>query len=364
MRILHLDTRPDWRGGQHQILLTMRGQRARGHQVELFSRSDSLLGRRADAEGFSAHRFSPHPARWQATLALRRILQREKFDIVHAHDAHALTAAWLARAARRSALIVSRRVANPLSRVRLGLGRYRAAHRILAVSQFVAESVIASGIDQKSVGIVYDGVEIPPEITPQQRRAARAGWKIAEEEILLGCIGYLLPEKGQEVLLRAMPIVRKEFPGCRLILAGPGPCLGRLEALAREIGVEGSVIFAGFVEDVGAVYCALDLFVFPSLAEPLGSALLAAMAYGLPAVAVASGGVPEIIQHNRNGILIPGAQAQELAKAIQALLADPVRRPQLGQAGRRTVEERFSADRLAGRTLEEYGKALAEKERE
>jgi glycosyltransferase involved in cell wall biosynthesis len=363
MRILHVDTRPDWRGGQQQILLTMRGQRARGHEVQLLSRSDSLLGRRSEACGLSIHQFPPRPARLQAARALRGILREQDFDIVHAHDAHALTAAWLARAHRRSVLIASRRVAHPLGRGWLGRARYRAAGRILAVSQFVAASVMASGIDPRSVGIVHDGVEIPPETTPQQRQAARVGWKISEDEILLGCLSYLLPEKGQEVLLRAMPILSKKFPNCRLILAGAGPCRARLEELGGELGVQHSVIFAGFVEDVHSVYCGLDLFVFPSLVEPLGSSLLAAMAYGLPAIAIASGGVPEIIEHNRNGILISEARAQELAEAIQSLLDHPERLAELGRAARQTVKERFSADRLADRTLEEYGIALGEKER-
>ncbi|MHB8485613.1 MAG: glycosyltransferase family 4 protein [Candidatus Acidiferrales bacterium] len=363
MRILHLDTRPDWRGGQLQILLTLRGLRERGHDAQLMARQDSPLARRAAAESFSVHLFPPRFLRLQAALCLREILDQQTFDILHAHDPHALTAAWLTRAHRRCRLVVARRVAYPLSRAPLSLARYHAACRIIAVSQFVADSVIASGIESKRVAVVYDGVEIPSATTVEMRRAARAQWGITDDDFLIGCVGYLLPEKGQEVLLRALPQIRAQFPNCRVILAGDGPYRVKLQSLARELGIVDAVIFAGFLGDVEVVYRALDLFAFPSLAEPLGSSLLAAMAHGLPVIAVASGGVPEIIENGRNGILVSVSNAQELAAAIRSTLNDRAAAARLGQAARETVERHFSAQLLAENTLQQYQTILSAREK-
>lgn len=354
MKILHLDTRPDWRGGQLQILLTLRGLRERGHDAQLMARRDSPLARRATAEGFSVHLFPPRFLRLQAALCLREIFDQQAFDILHAHDPHGLTAAWLVRAHRRSRLVVARRVAYPLSRAPLSLARYRAACRIIAVSQFVANSVIASGIESKCVAVVYDGVEIPTATTMEMRRAARARWKITDHDLLIGCVGYLLPEKGQETLLRALPQIRAQFPNCRVILAGDGPCRVKLQTLARELRIVDAVIFAGFVEDVELVYRALDLFVFPSLAEPLGSSLLTAMACGLPVLAVASGGVPEIIENGRNGILVDSPDAPKFATSACQMLNDPGGAARMAKAARETVERRFSSQLLAENTLQQY----------
>jgi glycosyltransferase involved in cell wall biosynthesis len=354
MKILHLDTRPDWRGGQHQILMTLRGQRERGHDAQLLARRGSPLEQRATREKFSVHTFSSRFARFNAFLCLHEIADQQRFDVVHAHDPHALTGAWLARVHHRSALVASRRVAYALSRGWPGLARYRAAHRIISVSRFVASSVTASGIDPARVGVVYDGVEIPPATSPQVRAAARRRWNISDETILLGCVGYLLPEKGQKLLIHAMKIVVAEFPACKLIFAGDGPMRECLESLVRELALENAIIFAGFVQHVDTLYQALDIFAFPSLAEPLGSSLLTAMAHGLPAVAVAGGGVPEIIDDGRDGVLIRTPDAVELARAICALLRDPQVTRLLGDAAREKIVRCFSVSQLAENTLHEY----------
>ncbi len=359
MTPLYVDLEREWRGGQSQAFLTLRGLRARGHAVELVAARGGALASRAAAEGISVHAVGPRARRAQAALLLRRLLTRRSFDLLHANEPHALTAAWLAGAHRRLPLVVSRRVAYPLGGNPLALARYRSARRILAISRFVAESVLASGIPRERVEIVYEGVDVPPEITPEVRTRARRHWRIGEHEWLLGSVGYLLPEKGHEFLLRAMPALRAEFPACRLLLAGDGPCRQRLEALARELGVEAAVIFAGFVEDVPLVYAALDAFVFPSLAEPLGTSLLAAMAYGLSVVAVARGGVPEYVEDSRNGLLVPEPDPPAIAAAVARVLREGELARRWARAARETIVRRFSAGQMADNTLCVYEKLRA-----
>jgi glycosyltransferase involved in cell wall biosynthesis len=234
------------------------------------------------------------------------------------------------------------------------LARYRSALRIAAVSEFVRDSVLASGLPPDQVEVVYDGVAVPPLSSEEDRNQARRLWISDPQAPLIGCVGYLLPEKGQEVLIRALPRVLKNRPDCRLLLAGDGPCRLRLERLAAELGVESAVRFAGHVADVVQVYRALDVFLFPSLAEPLGSSLLAAMSHSLPSVSVARGAVPEIIEDGHNGLLAPGPEPAEVASAIVRLLEDRLLRLRLGDAARRTIEQRFTADRMVEATLDLY----------
>jgi glycosyltransferase involved in cell wall biosynthesis len=224
------------------------------------------------------------------------------------------------------------------------------------VSRFVRESVLAAGLRSEQVEVIYDGVQVPPLPTPEEVRAARRRWEVSDSSRLplLGCVGYLLPEKGQELLIRALPEVRNQCQDCRLVLAGDGPCRARLERLARQLRVEQAVHFAGVVDDISQVYQAIDVFVLPSIAEPLGSSLLSAMAYGLPAVAVAGGAVPEIIQDGRNGSLVPTRDPSAIAAAVLRLLQDSPLCRRLGIAARQTIEERFSAEGMVEQTIDLY----------
>jgi glycosyltransferase involved in cell wall biosynthesis len=355
---IHIDTRPDWRGGQNQVLLTLRGLRARGHDVELLALGGGALEKRALTEGFTVHAIPPRSVRPGGARLLRKIMRASRFDIVHAHDPHGLTLAWLAGAHRRSALVAQRRVANPLTGGRIALARYRAARRIFAVSHFIAESVIQSGISAEKVAVVYEGVELPLAVTASEREQARGNFGAAADEILLGCVGYLLPEKGQEALIRAMPAVLREFSNCRLILAGDGPSRRGLESLARKIGIERSVIFAGFIEHVADIYRTIDIFLFPSLAEPLGTSMLAAMSYGLPVIGVASGGVPEMVTQEHNGLLVPAPDPAAFATATLRLMRLKDEAKRFGAAARVTIAEKFTADRMVESTLAQYERIL------
>ena len=351
---IHIDTRSDWRGGQNQVLLTLRGLKARGHAVELLALDGGELGRRALDEGFHVHAIPANSVRWDGSTLLRKLMGAHRYDIVHAHDPHGLTLAWLARAHRNAVLIAQRRVANPLSRAPFALARYRAAKRIFAVSKFIAESVIRSGIPANQIEVIYEGVKLPQQTTRGERETSRDHWKIADADTLLGCVGYLLPEKGQEALIRALPAIQKDFPGCHLLLAGDGPSRPALEKLARELNVFRAVIFAGFVEHIESIYHALDIFLFPSLAEPLGTSMLAAMSYGLPVIGVASGGVPEIVASEKNGLLVPKPDPDAFAVCVKRLLRNRDEARRFGDAARATIAEKFTDDRMVEATLGSY----------
>jgi glycosyltransferase involved in cell wall biosynthesis len=353
VRVLLADLESLWRGGQSQALLLLLGLRARGHEAELLSVSGAVLAERARAAGIPVHLSAATFRRPQAARLLRRLLRERRFDVVHANEAHALTAAWLAGAHRLASVIVSRRVAFRLDRGQLARARYRAARRVLAISNFVAKSVVDSGLPASVVRVVYDGVELPPPAAADSRARARQRLRLAADDPLLGCVGYLLPEKGQESLLRALPAIRARVPNCSLLLAGDGPCRPRLERLAEQLGIRPAVQFAGHVKEVADVYSALDVFVFPSLAEPLGTSLLTAMAHALPVIAVKSGGVPEAVEEG-GGILLAESSPDEIVRAAVGLFLNRDLAASMGAAARRVVEKRFTCDHMVEATLKVY----------
>ncbi len=349
-----MDLEREWRGGQSQALLLLQGLRTRGHEAELLSVRGAALAERAKASGIAVHEAPTSGRRLGAVLRLRRLLRATRFDLLHANEPHALTAAWLAGAHRRMPVVAARRVAYPIATGPIARARYVAARRIIAVSEFVARSVTDSGLPADTIRVVYDGVKVPPLTSEDSRQQAREHWGLTRDEPLIGCVGYLLPEKGQEFLLRALPEIRAHFANCRLLLVGDGPERPRLERLADQVGVRTAVHFAGLVKDLDEVYKALDVFVFPSLAEPLGSSLLMAMAAGLPVVAVASGAVPEVIESEVSGLLVPHPDHRKIAASVVRLITDSELAARLGLRARAVICEKFSADRMVEETVRVY----------
>jgi glycosyltransferase involved in cell wall biosynthesis len=301
--------------------------------------------------GITVHLTAPKERRLAAARVLRRLLREGHVDIVHANEAHALTAAWLARAHKNAPLIAARRVTLPLSRGYLSVARYRAATRIIAISQAVRERLLAAHLDPQRIAIVPDGVEVPSPISEEQRRIARERWGFAPDDKVLALVAPLTAEKGHSLLLEAFAELRRVAPQSRLLLAGDGPLRPALEARARAANLAGEVRFAGFVEDVDAVYAACDVFVFPSLSEGAGTSLLSAMAHALPVVALARGGIKEIIEHASNGLLVQTAEPAALSSAAARLLTNRELALRLGEAARETIIAKFSANRMVDNTV-------------
>jgi glycosyltransferase involved in cell wall biosynthesis len=386
VRPLIVDLGRDYRGGQDQALLLLKGLMARGHAPELITIRDSLLASRAKSASVPVHVVG---LRWRQFAASRIVqdllaprsgagfslwgLVRARtnvpkpvpggVDLIHANEPHALTAAWLARAHHQLPVIASRRVIFPLSKSAVSLARYRAASRIVAVSQCVASAVAAAGLAPDRITVIPDGVPIPEAISAAQRMEARRSLNLASNALVVGCVAALTPDKGQDILIRALPAIRAQFPQCELLLPGEGPCRDHLGALARECGVADAVHFIGFVEDIGRVYAAIDLFAFPAQAEALGTALLLAMAQASPVVALARGGIPEVVENGKNGLLVANLDPETFASSIARLFANPGEAARLGAAARATVVARFSVDQLVEETISLYERLVADGQR-
>ena len=277
---------------------------------------------------------------------------------MHANEAHAVSAVWLAGAHKRIPFLISRRVGYPIGKNRASRARYEAAARIIANSKWVAEQAASSGAPREKITVVYEGAEIPPLFTLDQRLAARSRWGISGDAALLGCVGVLLPDKGQEWLIRALAKLRKELPGAKLLLAGDGPCRAKLESLAQELGVAGAVLFPGFVKDVESVYAALDVFLLPSFFEALNNSLLAAMAYEIPSIAFNKGALGEIIEDEKSGLLVSGPDVAEICTAAKRILQSRDFAASLGTEGRKRVEANFSSDRMVDGMMRVYQEVL------
>jgi glycosyltransferase involved in cell wall biosynthesis len=360
MRVLYVDLEREWRGGQSQALLTLRGLRDRGHEVELLAAKNSPLAIRTAEAGIAVRQVASLGLRAWAAVVMRVLLRQRHFDLAHLNEPHALTAAWLAGAHKKLPLLLSRRIGFPLRKSWVSRARYRAVNRFVANSQNVAQSLIESGIASGRISIVNEGVGILPLPSADQRSRARKRWGVEDHEFVFGCASVFVPEKGQRHLIEALPRVRMLHPEVRLLLAGDGACRQELQTLVKQLGQSEAVLFPGFVSNVEDVYMALDAFAFPSEFEGLGTALQAAMAAGLPCISTNRGALGEVVAQERTALVVE-PDGKQISVAMLRLLDDDALREKLAQAGRREVELRFSADRMVENTLSVYEDVLKKK---
>jgi glycosyltransferase involved in cell wall biosynthesis len=192
----------------------------------------------------------------------------------------------------------------------------------------------AAGVKAERIQTCRHGVDTAvfrPD--PAARERLRATLGLEPGALVFAVVALLRPGKGHADLLHALARVRLRAPAVRVLAAGDGVERPRLEALAAGLGVADLVRFLGARSDVPALLAASDAYVHPSLAEALPTSVLEAMAVGLPVVATDVGGVPEIVAHERTGLLVPAGRPDRLADAMLRL-TDPALRVAMGAAGR------------------------------
>lgn len=362
MKIAHVDSETTWRGGQAQVLGLLRGLAARDHQVVLFC-PGGPLAEKASAAGV---RVLPWRARSDfdlgAAARLARGLAAELPDMVHLHSgrAHAL-GAWAARWAGRLPVVVSRRVdfavaTHPLSalKYRFGVDRY------LCISEGVRRVLAAGGVAERRLAVVPSGIDVDRwKSRPDPAGLARE-LGLAPGTPVAGSIAALAPHKDQRTLLRAAALLAPRLPRARWVVFGEGRLRAPLEAERRSLGLDRVVLLPGFTERVAEALALLDVFVLSSYLEGLGTSVLDAQAAGVPVVATAVGGVPEIVADGVTGWLVPPRDPEALAAAVERALTQPE------EAARRAAQARQSVRRYAiantvALTESEYLAVLAER---
>ena len=296
-----------------------------------------------------------------ATRELAAWLRREEIDLVHAHMFRAEVIGTRAAIAAGVPVIMA---TVHSSRVRSAGDVATLASltpqidRLIVPSEAIRRKVAAEGRGDARYAIIPNGVDLSRFATPVAC-AFRREAGIPADAPLIGVVARLEPEKGQRYLVEAMPAVLAVVPDARLVVVGEGSELATLRSLARRIGVSGSVSFTGRREDVSALTADLTVAVLPSLREAQGISILEAMARRVPVVATAVGGIPEVITSGTDGLLVPPADPAALASAIVSLLTDRSLRDRIGEAGYRTVADRFSIDAQVRRTEVLYDEELA-----
>jgi glycosyltransferase involved in cell wall biosynthesis len=329
MRVLHVDTGREWRGGQAQL----------AHLAEEVGLG-IVVPPGAPLEEVARKRGIPvWTQRMTGPLAafrLRRLAARVGSDAIAAHTSRAHGLALLAG----RPVIVHRRVdfrPSQLSRL-----KYARARGYVAVSAAVADILATAGVPAERIVVVRDGV--PAESLTAATLPLSRPWVLA--------VGALVPHKGHRVLVDAMP----QLPGIHVAIAGEGPLRAALLDRARELGVAHRLCLLGWRPDARALMSDADAVVHPSVEEGLGQCVIEALWSGVPVVATRAGGVPEVVREG--GQLVRPGDPSALAEAIRDVIGAPAPWRARAAAARPRLEQDFSLAAMRRGTLDAYRRLL------
>lgn len=343
--IVHVASGREWRGGQRQVWLLARELNRRGTAQVVVTTAQSELARRLTADGVRIH-----PAAWRAGVDPRVIpaivRELQSSAVLHAHDAHSLTLASLSAIPRSRPLVVTRRVTFPLQRGYF----WRRACRIIAISGAVREALLRDGIGPERVVTVPSAVD--PDVSQCSGLDLRALLGIPPAGQVAVHLGALTPEKDQGTLILAAARLVRDLPDLHWVIVGDGPLRAELQRQIGALGLHDRVHLLGALDDPHRALAQADVFVLSSVAEGLGSSVLAAMAGRVPIVATRVGGVPDLLESG-SGLLVQPEDPQELATAVQRVLTDRSVGSKLLDAAGREIEK-YSVSAMADQVLSVY----------
>jgi glycosyltransferase involved in cell wall biosynthesis len=287
------------------------------------------------------------PCDWRVVPQLLQICRRERVAIWHGHDYKSNALGLLLRRFWPMRLITTvhgwvqhtRRTPLYYWIDRLCLPRYE---KVICVSEDLRERCLSAGVPAQRCVLIENAIDTQEFSRRLGTAEARRRLGLSPERFLIGAVGRLSGEKGFDVLIRSADRLLRAGLDVELVIAGEGDQRPQLESLIAELGRQDRIRLLGYCPDTRDLYQALDVFALSSLREGLPNVVLEAMALQVPVVATRIAGVPRLVRHEENGLLVEPGALEELTGALARLRADAALRAHLGQAGRVTVEADYS----------------------
>lgn len=323
MKILHIDTGREWRGGQRQVLFLHEGLIESGIESVIVCNELGQLRHKAK-DGVI-----PVSFKGETDLGflseLKEIIKHEKPDIVHTHDAHSLTPALFAKLTGRGfRLINTRRVDFSINKGFISRKKYGNAKvdRVVAISDAIKKILVNDGVKAEKIPVINSGVRFPLSISYEKVLHLREMYGLSEDIYVVGNVANMADHKDHFTLLTAYDKFYRVVGDARLILVGDGPMMEEVKEFASKLPSSPSIIFTGHTDDVYEHIALFDVFCMSSKTEGLCTSIIDAFFMGKPVIATRAGGIPELVKHKFNGLLSNVGDADEFAENLLELYDD------------------------------------------
>ena len=380
IKVLHVHTLPIISGSGINTFLTMRDTDKSAYHVELACAPGGRLIELVRENGMNVRLFGnliqpfrPHKD-ILALVDLTFFLKKNPYHIVHTHNSKAGFIGRLAAKLAGIPVIIHTvhgfafHDQEPLWRRILFKDLERLASHWCDKMIFISQPLVQWALQERIAGMdkmikIYSGIETDRfrPASQEEENKARKEWNLGKQDRVIGIVSKLWQGKGHDTLIKAFFRLHKQIKGAKLIIVGEGALEEKLRILVGEYGLQDDVIFTGFQMDVSRAISTFDVAVLPSLFEGMGRVLLEAMAMEKPVVATRVGGIPDLVEHGINGLLVPPDDDHELAEAIKKILNDKNLAEKMGKSGRKKIKNQFSSDFMTKSIEKVYKDILTKK---
>lgn len=344
MKVLHVEAGEKMLGGAQQLIYLLAEPSSSKHDHIVLCPKNSEVMSKAKAEGLNVI-----GARILGDVdpflifRLCKLILKYKIDVIVVHsrrgaDFYGGVAGKLMGI--RSILV--RRVDNPESRFISKL-KYSLYDKTVCISDAIASVLESQGVPASKLEVIKDCVDTDMFLpNNDQETDLPARIDIPDNKLTVGVIAQLIPRKGHKFLLQVMPDILAKFPDVHCVFLGAGSSREALEQLSADLNLTSAVTFTGFRRDIHKIIPQLDIVVHPATMEGMGVALLQSSSAGVPVIAFAAGGIPEVVDHEVTGLLVPVGDEVGLKNRLMTLLGSSKLRRQYGEKGRQKMLEEFS----------------------
>ena len=356
MRILHTEWSDGWGGQERRIMSDLTGMISRGHQVFLVTRPHARIGEEARRAGIPVfHLALRGNLDLVSVIKLARLLRRKRIDVVNTHSGiDSWVGSLAAKLARTPVLVRTRHLHLPLKRNWHNFVHYL-PDRFLTCGETMREFLVRDhGFPSQEVVSIPTGIDFSTFSPQRSRPEVRQALGVAEDDFVVLMVGIVRAVKRHEIALRALHLLHGRLANVRLVVAGDGPMIEDMRRLAAQLGISGQIDFLGHRDDVADLMGAADCLLLTSRSEGIPQAVTQALGLGLPVVATAVGGVPELVKDGLTGLLVPAENVETVADALEHLARHPEIARELAHGGRAHAHAHYSLQAMLDRTEQEY----------
>ncbi|MDA8215208.1 MAG: glycosyltransferase family 4 protein [Nitrospiraceae bacterium] len=361
LTMLHTESSKGWGGQENRTLQESIGLKRLGVRVIILCQPDSVLAKRAHAEGIEVRTCKMRKSYdLFAIKYMLNLIKNEKIDVVSTHSGRdSLLAGIAGRLSRRKPIIVrTRHLALPItSKVTYSL----LPHKVVTVSEYVRQYLINEGISSEKVIAIPTGIDISRFDPNKPDGNLRQELGLKSDVPIVGTIAILRKKKGHHILLEAIPLILKKIPDAVFVFAGDGPQKENIITKIEQLGLADKVFLLGLRKDIPNILKSINVFVLPTLQEALGTSFIEAMSMEKPVIGTDVGGVGEVIRDGINGYLAEPNNPPALADAVIKILEDRERAMAMGIEGRKIVEQNYTVEKMCEKMYALYSSLLKDK---